>query len=164
MERRIYGIFDKKYLRVITELFQKMGYKKVLVFHGEDGLDEVSNVGKTSICELSNGSIKEYSITPEELGIKRAKIDDIRAKSREGNIIDFLRVIYDRDRGPKADLAYLNAAAAFYVLDRVSTIKEGIELAKYLVERGRVVEKLEQFIKNQGSIEKLEAWKKKAQV
>jgi anthranilate phosphoribosyltransferase len=101
MERRIYGMFDKKYLKVIAELFQKMGYQKVLVFHGEDCLDEISNVGKTSICEFSNGSIKEYSITPEKLGIKRAKIDDIRAKSREGNIIDFLRVIHDSDGGPE---------------------------------------------------------------
>jgi anthranilate phosphoribosyltransferase len=160
MERRIYGMFDKKYLRVVAELFQKMGYKKVLVFHGDDGLDEISNIGKTSICELSDGLIKEYSITPEELGIKRAKIEDIRAKSREGNIVDFLRVIYDKDRGPKADLVYLNAGAAFYVLDKVSTIREGIDLAKSLVESGKAAEKLEQFVKNQGSSEKLETWKK----
>ena len=82
LERRIYGMFDKKHLRVITELFQKMGYKKVMVFHGDDGIDEISNVGTTSICELSNDMIKEYSIVPEKLGIKRAGIDDIRAISR----------------------------------------------------------------------------------
>lgn len=160
LERRIYGMFDKKHLRVITELFQKMGYKKVMVFHGDDGIDEISNVGTTSICELSNDMIKEYSIVPEKLGIKRAGIDDIRAISREENIADFLRVIYGKNKGAKADLMYINAAAALYIMDKVSTISEGINFGRSLVNDGKASEKLEQFVKIHGDINRLEALKK----
>lgn len=161
MERRVYGVFDKKYLRVLTELFQKMGYKKVIVFHGDDGIDEISNIGTTSICELSCGTIKEYFVTPEKLGIKRAKTDDIRAKSRDGNIADFLRIIYGKERGPKADLVYINAAASFYIMDKVSTFSEGIHLARSLISEGKAAQKLEQYVRAYGDIDQLEALKKR---
>lgn len=161
MERRVYGMFDKKYLPVVTELFQKMGYKKVIVFHGDDGIDEISNIGTTSICELSSGAIKEYSITPEELGVKKAKIDDIRATSRDGNITDFLRIIYDKERGHKADLMYINAAASLYIMDKVSTFSEGVHLARSLTREGKAAQKLEQYVGAYGDIDRLEALKKR---
>ena len=160
MVRRVYGMFDKKYLRTTTELFQKMGYKRALVFHGDDGIDEISNIGKTSVCELSDDEIKEYSLTPEKLGLKKAKIDDIRATSREGNIADFLKVIYGYDKGPKADLVYANAAASLYVMDKVSTLKEGIESARSLINSGKALEKFESYVKNYGNIDQLETLKK----
>jgi len=53
MRRRIYGVFDEKYLRPLAELFQKLGFTNGMVVHGVGGLDEISNIGPTKIVEFS---------------------------------------------------------------------------------------------------------------
>jgi anthranilate phosphoribosyltransferase len=164
MKNRVYGLFTDKYLRTIAELFKKFGYKRVLAVHGINGLDEISNVGPTKICELKDGDIDEYIVTPEELGVKRARPEDIQATSREGNIIDFLRVIYGKDKGPKRDIVALNAGAGFYVAGNVKTLKEGTQLAISLLDEGDAALQLERFVAFFGNQNKLEAWKKHAGV
>lgn len=155
LEQRIYGVFDKKYLKVLIELLQKLGYKKALVFSGDDGLDEISNVGSTTIYELSAGEIKNYSTTPETFGVKKADIDDITATNLEGNIADFLRVLYGKEKGPKRDLLCINAAAAFYVAEKVPSFKKGTKLALSLIDSGKVASKFEEYINYCGDIDKL---------
>jgi anthranilate phosphoribosyltransferase len=162
MKNRVYGLFTDKYLRIIAELFKKFNYKRALIFHGIDGLDEVSNVGPTKICELKDGKVDEYTITPAELGIKAAKPKDIMATSREGNIIDFLRVLYARDKGPKRDLVAVNAGAALYIMGKARDLKNGTELTISLVEEHKASNKLEELVNYFGGQQKLRLWKKRA--
>src|SRR3989344_880251 len=103
MERRIYGIFDNKYSMPLAQLMQKLGYKKGLIVYGVSGLDEVSNIGDTKITEFTTSKIKQYTVSPQDLGVKKALYKDIKAVSREQNTIDFLRVLYSKDKGAKRD-------------------------------------------------------------
>ncbi len=162
MKRRIYGVFDKKYLKPIAELFQKLGYKKGLVFFGTDGLDEVSNIGETKIVEFSKNELKDYTITPEDLGVKVAKASEISVETRQKSIYDFLQIIYGKEKGAKRDLVLINAAAAFYVMDEVSTIRDGVELAAALIDGGKTSAKFEEYVKFCGDINKLNKLKFKA--
>jgi len=155
MKYRIYGMFNDKYLRIIAELFQKLGYKRGIVCYGVDGLDEMSNIGPTKIVEFLHSELKEYTVTPDKLGIKKAKPNEIKATSREGNISDFLRIIYGKELGPKRDLVAINAGAAFYVLNEVKSFKEGTKLAIKLLNNGRVADKFEDYVKVIGDIKKL---------
>lgn len=161
MKTRVYGLFSDKYLRALAELFQKFDYNRGIILHGTDGLDELSNVGPTKICEFDKKEIKEYTVTPEELGVKKAEINDITAKSREGNIIDFLRVIYGGDTGPRRDLAAINAGASFYVTGQSKTLKDGTNMAIDLLDNRKVAEKLEELVAFYGNYEKLNQWKNK---
>lgn len=164
MKTRVYGLFTDKYLRTLTELLERFGYKRALVVHGIDGLDEMSNVGPTRICELKDGDINEYMVTPEELGVKRARPEDIQATSREGNIVDFLRIFYGKDKGPKRDIVALNAGAGFYAAGNVQTLKEGTQLAISLLDEGDAALKLEELVAFFGNQNKLEDWKKRVGV
>lgn len=161
MKTRVYGLFSDRYLRVLAELFQKFDYNKGIILHGIDGLDELSNIGPTKICEFGKKEINEYVVTPEELGVKKAKINDIIAKSRRGNIIDFLRIIYGKETGPKRDLAAINAGASFYVMGKSKTLKEGTNIAIDLLDNGKVAEKLEKIVDFYGNQGKLDQWKNK---
>lgn len=164
MRNRVYGLFTDKYLRALAELFNKFGYRRALIVHGLDGLDELSNVGPTKVCELRDGYIQEYTITPEELGVRKATPEAIKAVSREANIIDFLKVIYKVDKGAKRDLVAINAGAGFYVAGQVRTFKEGVKLAISLLNTGKVGAKLESLVSFFKNEEKLKKWKRRAGV
>jgi len=164
MKRRVYGVFDEKYLRPLAELFQKLGYKKGLAFFGVGGLDEISNIGPTKIVEFLRDEIKDYTITPDDLGIKTAQADEIRVTSKEEGITDFLKIIFGKERGGKRDLVLVNAAAAFYAMDEVSTMKDGVDLAAALVDDGKVSAKFEEYVNFCGDVKKLERLKSEAEV
>lgn len=161
MKTRVYGLFSDKYLKTLAELFQRFGYRKGMFVYGVDGLDEISNIGPTKICELKDGNISEYMVTPEELGVKRARAKDIEATSREENIKDFLRVLYGKDKGPKRDIVAINAGASFYVTGKVRNLKEGTELAIELINNGKASQKLEQIVIFFNNEEKLNNWKQR---
>lgn len=162
MKTRVYGLFSDKYLKILAKLFKKFKYKHALIVHGVDGLDEISNIGPTKICELKNSKISEYTLTPKDLDVRKAKPKDIEAVSREENIISFLRILYGEDNGPKRDLVAVNAGAGLYVSGKVKNLKEGTKSAIRLIAEGKASSKLEEvvaFFKNQ---KKLENWKKRA--
>lgn len=162
MKRRVYGCTWEKYLPILAELFQKLGYTKGMVVYGVDGIDEVSNIGKTKIVEYTAKQRKVYTIDPGDLGLKKAKYEDIQAISRERNIIDFLRILYGREKGPRRDIVLANAAASLYVMDRVKDLAEGVKLAGKIIEEGLAFKKLEALVDFLGDKNLLNQWKKKA--
>jgi len=161
IKHRLYGMYSDKYLSKVAKVLKRMSYKRVLVVHGEGGLCEVSNFGKTKVAELKNGKVREYTLSPSDFGLKKCGVEDIRAVSKKQNIIDFLRVLYGKDKGPKRDLVLANASAAFSVLGKVQNFKEGVKLASSLIDSEKSSEKLEKFVNYSGDIKKLEKWKAK---
>lgn len=102
MRNRLYGVYDPQHVTILAELFQKLGYERVLIVHGAEGLDEISIIGPTNICEVRGEDIRTYEIGPEShLGLRQARDVDIIASSKEGNVEDFLRVIYGVERVPR---------------------------------------------------------------
>lgn len=162
MKRRVYGCTWEKHLLVLTELLQKLGYTKGMVVHGLDGIDEVSNIGKTKIVEFTAKKTKTYTIKPADLGIKRAKFEDIKAVSKERNIIDFLRIIYGEDKSPRRDIVLANTAASLYVMDKVKDLAEGVKMAGEVIDEGLASKKLEDLVEALGDKKQLKGWKKKA--
>jgi anthranilate phosphoribosyltransferase len=161
MKRRIYGVFSDKYLESLVDLLQRLGYKKGMVFYGLDGLCEISNIGPTKIIEFEGTKRKEYIVMPEDFGIKKARYEDIKAISPEQNIKDFVRILLGKEKGPKRDMVLLNAAASLYVMDGVKDMKEGVEVARKLIEEGKAWEKLEKLVFLLGDPGKLKVWEEK---
>lgn len=182
MESRLYGIFDAKYIKALTQLLQKMGYQRAMVVHGIDGLDEISNIGATEVGELKNGGIERYTLTPEQLGVKtssRAELqtitdyeiaalddpattgerrDEIRARIRRENILAFFKVLYGLDTGARRDIVLVNAGAALYLCGKVSSIREGVARAAETITSGKVKKKLREIVKYTGATGKLHEW------
>jgi len=158
LKYRIYGCYSEKYLEVLGELFSKLGYERSLVFYGYPGIPEISNVGKTIVVEQNGKKFKKYILTPSSLGIRRAKPEDIKTGGKEQNIIDFLRILQGKERGPKADLAAINAAAAFYVLGESETIASSVPKALGIIKSGEGFRILERLVQAAGQPKLLQAW------
>jgi anthranilate phosphoribosyltransferase len=161
IKRRTYGIFSDKFLGIVANIFKELNYEKVIVFHGVDGLDEISNIGSTKIAELNNNKIEEYKVNPSDFGLKKSKFDDIKAVSKENNAKDMLRILYGKEKGAKRDIILMNASGAFYVMGKVKDFKEGTELARNIIEEGKASKVIEDLIKFNGDTAKFESWKKK---
>ncbi len=140
--RQLLGLFSDELTEPIANVLKKLGSEHCLVVHGEDGLDEITITGKTFVKELRNGVVESYCIEPEDFGIQKGTIDDIRG----GDVNDNVRIALDilnGGKGPKRDITVFNAGAAIYVGGKAASLAEGIELAKESIDSGKAIEKLQ---------------------
>jgi len=150
----INGVYRPELVRKIAEVWTRIPHKHILVVHGVDGLDEISLVGPTQIAEVKDGKIKEYTVTPEELGLKRCKIEDIAPGDPQYNARVIRNIFEGKEKGPKRDIVLLNSAGAFVAGDKVSNLREGIEYAEKIIDEGKALAKLEEYIEASHQIKK----------
>lgn len=144
--RHVLGVYKPELLQQVAEVARDLGYKHALVVHGIDGLDEISILGETRVAEIKDGEIRYYSITPEQFGMQRCTFDDIRGGSPAFNAQVIRDIFEGRDQGPRRDAVLLNAAATFLVADKVTSLEEGLAMARETLDSGRAVAKLEEII------------------
>ena len=143
---QVLGVYEEKLVETIANVLKNLGTRKAWVVHGDDGLDEITICSKTSVAELSDGAVTVFKIDPEDFGIKKSVISEIRGGTAVENAI-IIRKILSGETGPKRDIVLLNAAAGLYVGGKAQGIKEGLKLAREAVDSGRAKEKLELLIK-----------------
>lgn len=147
-KRQVMGVFDIKLCRVMAEVLAKLGSEHVLVVHAEDGLDEISLAEPTYIAEMRGGLISEYQITPENFGIERADLEDLRVTSAQQSlqlIRDALGGTRNASARKAADIIALNAGAALYVSGLAASLGEGVSLAEDTIATGLAGEKLKEL-------------------
>jgi len=142
---QVLGVFDRKWVRPIAEVLKGLGSKNVLVLHSEDGLDEISTASSTSVAELRDGQIKEYSISPADFGLKLLPIDELKVDSPEAS----LQLAKEAMRGENqaaAQMVAMTSGAALYVAGLAGTLKEGVEMSLQNIEKNCGLEKLEELV------------------
>ena len=142
-DAQLIGVYDPNLCETFAQVLRKMGAKRAMIVHG-DGMDEISNISETQVAELKDGRIKTYTISPEDLGIKRAKAIDIVGGTPAENAKDII-YIFKGEKGPKRDLVVINAAAALYVAGAADSLKEAIPMVEEVIDSGQAMEKLRQF-------------------
>ncbi len=142
---QVLGVADESLVEKLTSVLQGLGCHHALVVHGEDGLDEITITGKTQVGELKDGSIKSYSISPEDFGLPRANLGSLKGGPIAENAAR-LREILAGSAGPPRDVVLMNAAATLLAGDRVKTLGQGVALAGEVIDSGRALKKLEQLI------------------
>ena len=143
---QVLGVAEESLVKKLASVLQSLGCEHALVVHGEDGLDEITITGKTHICELKDGSIKSYYISPQDFGLSQAALGDLRGGSASENAA-LLRDLLGGALGPPRDAVVMNAAAALLAGDRVRTLRQGVGLAQEVIDSGRALTKLEQLIR-----------------
>jgi len=148
---QVLGVADGSLVEKLALVLQSLGCNHALVVHGEDGLDEITITGKTQVCELKEGSINSYAISPEDFGLSRASLNSLRGGTIDENAA-LLRSILEGAPGPQRDVVLMNTAAALVAGDRVETLGQGAALAKEVIDGGHALAKLEQLIEFSQSI------------
>ncbi len=142
---QLLGVARPELAPKMAAVLQRLGSQHALVVHGEDGLDELSLSGPSTIHEVREGEIRRYTVSPEELGLKRAPLEAIRGGSPQENAAA-LRAVLDGNRGPLREIVVLNAAAALVAADAVADLREGARLAEEAIDSGAAKERLERFV------------------
>ncbi len=144
---QLFGVFDKSLVNILCRVISNLGVKNVLVIHGKDGIDEATITDETIISEGRNGIIKDYTIKPEDFGIKRCLKKDLEGGTKEDNAQIIKNIFNGKEKGAKKDIILLNSALSFYTYNKTKTIAEGIKLSENLIESGEVLNKLNNYIK-----------------
>ncbi|MDA5193790.1 anthranilate phosphoribosyltransferase [Govanella unica] len=144
-KRQVIGVFDRKWIAPMAEVLGRTGSERVWVVHGSDGLDEITTTGTTYVAEYDGGSVHTFEITPEEAGLPRARMEDLKGGDAATNA-EAIRDLLSGKPGPYRDIVLLNAAASLIVTDRVKTLKEGVQFAAQIIDTGRAAETLDRWI------------------
>ena len=141
---RVIGVFDDKWLEPMARAAVSLDVKRVMVVHSEDGLDEISPAAATNVVEITNGKPRSYMLTPEDFGYNRIDLSAIKSTSLQHSL-EMLKTALAGDT-PASQAIAMNAAAALYVAQRASDIKEGAEMAMLAMRAGHALDKLEALI------------------
>ena len=129
----------------ITNVLKNIGIDAMVVY-GQDGLDEISVSAPTTVCEVKDDEIIKYEIKPEDFGFEVASKEDLVGGDSEFNA-EITRNILSGEKGPKRDAVLINSGAALYLAGKVNNIKEGIELAREVIDSGKAKKQLKDFIR-----------------
>ena len=141
---QLIGVYEEHLCEKFCYVLKEIGLEHALVVHGS-GLDEISNIGETTIYELEDGTIKSYQIAPEKFGFKRYELKDILGGSPEENAI-YIKDIFNGRHGAKRDIVVLNAGASIYLGDGATSLEEAVEKAKKILDSGAASIKLSEII------------------
>lgn len=142
--RQVIGVSDPAFLETLAGALARLGAEKALVVSSDDGLDELSTSGSTRVVEIADGRLKAYDVAPEDLGLPRARPQDVAGGTPERNA-EIATAVLAGEAGPARDLAVLNAGAAIYVSGRVQSLRDGVEAAQEAIDTGAAAETLERL-------------------
>ncbi len=140
------GLYREDLTRPIAEVLKNLGSKSALVVHGKDHCDEISITGTTTVSYLKEGSIEDIQMVPEDAGLPRARLEEIRGGTPEENA-KVLSGIFSGEMGPPRDVVLLNGGAVFWAAAEVSNLREGVEMAAESIDSGRAMKKLQELIR-----------------
>jgi anthranilate phosphoribosyltransferase len=143
---QVLGVARPDLVDTLAEALRRLGSEHALVVHGDDGYDEVSISGATTIAELSPEGIRRMRLTPEDAGLARHDISNLRGGTPEQNATE-LRLVLDGAPGPLRDFALINAGAALIAWGAASEIAEGVQLAAKSIDSGAAAAKLDAFVR-----------------
>ncbi|MGN0131444.1 MAG: anthranilate phosphoribosyltransferase [Lachnospiraceae bacterium] len=143
---QLMGVYDENLVKPMAEVLKKLGVKRGMVVYGTDRLDEISVSAPTVVCEIKDGTLKNYEITPEQFGLATAKKEDMVGGDPQENA-RITRAILAGEKGAKRDAVVLNAGACIYIAGKAATLDEGIKMAQEVIDNGKAAEKLDAFVK-----------------
>ena len=129
MTRQVVGVPSPAYLRPVAEALQALGHGHALVVHGDDGADEVSLTGPTTVFEVRPQRLETLVIHPEDAGLRACRPADLAGGDADANAAIANRIL-DGVRGPAHDFVVINAAAALIVSGRAGSLREGADQAR----------------------------------
>jgi anthranilate synthase/phosphoribosyltransferase len=150
-QRQLMGVYDPGLTNVLAQVLGGLGAQAALVVHGADGLDELSTTGMNRLSYLQEGmdgeaaAVKDFHLDPAELGLPRARLEDLRGGTAEENV-EITRAVLSGEEGAHRDVVLLNTAAALLVGGRAEDLKEGLELAAEAIDSGAALGKVEALV------------------
>jgi anthranilate phosphoribosyltransferase len=143
--QQVMGVFHPDLVGIQARVLQRLGSRRVLIVHGEEGLDEISIAGPTRVAELKDGEVREYTVRPSDVGLPAHDTAALRVDGVEQSKALLLAALENRDRAAR-DVVAFNAGASIYVAGLAATLADGVEAALAALASGAARRKLDEFV------------------
>jgi anthranilate phosphoribosyltransferase len=145
--RQIIGVWKEELIESLAHTLALLGTEHAWVVHGADGLDEVTIADSTFVAEAKDGEINTFEIKPEDFGLSRAELHDLRGGDAEENAVIIRSVLSGDRRDAARSLVLINAAAALFVGGLADNLRSAMQLAAESIDTGRAAEKLSALVR-----------------
>ncbi len=142
---QVMGVYQESLTEPLARVLCELGTRRAYVVHGLDGLDEVSPAAESKISEVKNGQVQSYKVSPEDFGMTRARLSDLRGGNAAENA-EIIRRILGGEAGPKRDVVLMNASLAIAAGGKAGDLKEGVTIAAQSINSGAAREKLNRLV------------------
>ena len=143
--RQVLGVYSLHLVDLLAQVLLALGAVHAMVVHSRDGLDEISIFAPTHVCEVRDGELRSYELTPEEIGIERGPLDAISGGDAHENAC-IAREILAGGNGARMEIVAANAGAALYVSGAAETIRDGVAMAREAIANGAAMAKLQELV------------------
>lgn len=148
VKRQLIGVFSRELCLPMAQVLQRLGSEHIMVVHSRDGLDEISLASATHVAELKDDEIREYDITPEELGVQSQSLVGLSVDTVEGSL-KLIQAAFGRGHDNMAekarDLIALNAGAAIYLAGLADSLAHGVDMAQDAIGSGLAAGKMSEL-------------------
>ena len=145
VKRQMVGVFSRQWVQPLAQVLKNLGSESAWVVHGSDGLDEITLAGPTFVSALHKGEIRNFEVTPEDVGLPRCESGALKGGDADANAIA-LQSVLDGKPSPYRDVALMNAAAALVVAGRAKDLKEGVAIGAKSLDSGAANARLKHLI------------------
>ena len=144
---QVVGVYAPQLARTIAEALVRLDSRRAFVVHGAGGIDELSPAGPNLVCEVDHGTIREYELDPQDLGVEPCDPRGLRGADPETNARELRNVLEgETDVGGHRDAVLLNAAGAIAASGHAADLREGLGLARSAIDSGAAGTRLDELI------------------
>ena len=143
---QLLGVYSPDLCEKLARVLGRLGSLRALVVCGAGNVDEFTVTGDNDVAELSNGEVRTYTVRPEDVGLGRSRMVDLKGGDTPEESAGILRDVLGGAEGPKRNMLMLNSGAALYAAGKVPGLKSGVELATQIIDSGAALNKLEALI------------------
>ena len=143
----VVGVYSPALTEKVATAMSRLGVERAYVVSGEDNMDEITLTGTTTVSEIRDGAVTTFTIIPEQFGMKRVSLGELRGGSGEENAKITRTILDGTERGAKRDIVLLNAGATLYVGGVAESMEAGVKLAAEAIDSGAAAQKLKELVR-----------------
>ncbi|MCL7745915.1 anthranilate phosphoribosyltransferase [Halalkalibacter alkaliphilus] len=137
-KHQLIGVYDHEFAKKLADTLVRLGTTKTLLVTGGEGLDELSITTESNVIEINGDEQKIYTISPEDVGLKRGSLEDIQVRTPQESALLIKEILRGEANTSAHGIVTFNAAAALYTTNRVNSIQEGVKEVQNAIESGKV--------------------------
>jgi len=145
VRRQMVGVFAEKWVEPIAEVLKELGSDRAWVVHGSDKMDEITTTGPTRVCELKDGRLRSFEISPQDVGLPLADPKDLKGGLPSENA-RALRQVLAGAKTAYRDIVLFNAAASLVVAGKADDLKAGVDMAAQSIDSGAAADTLKKLV------------------